>query len=353
MTATFVTVDDRLLREVAAAAADVDAGRVSASARHAELAALGALDLGIEDLLAGRGSDIREQATVISAIAAECVATAFSVWAHRMVVDYFARGHRSAESEAVFADLRAGGVLGSTAMAAGLKSLAGIGDVEIRAVPYAGGWRLDGPVAWASNLVPGAIVVLPARTDDGRTVVGWVRVGDPGVTVRHITGLLALDATASGSLRLVDAEVSHQRVLSTDLPSYAAGFRPTFLVLQSAFIAGLMARSLREAEAALDRGENAVFAGDVTDLGREVDAWMTRWRTAAADTSAAPLRELLELRLAAAALASRATRIEATLAGGRGYVTTSGASRRFREAAFLPVQSPSEGHLRWELSSLA
>jgi alkylation response protein AidB-like acyl-CoA dehydrogenase len=184
-------------------------------------------------------------------------------------------------------------------------------------------------------------------------VVGWVRVGDPGVTVRHITGLLALDATASGSLRLVDAEVSHQRVLSTDLPSYAAGFRPTFLVLQSAFIAGLMARSLREAEAALDRGENAVFAGDVTDLGREVDAWMTRWRTAAADTSAAPLRELLELRLAAAALASRATRIEATLAGGRGYVTTSGASRRFREAAFLPVQSPSEGHLRWELSSLA
>ena len=52
-------------------------------------------------------------------------------------------------------------------------------------------------------------------------------------------------------------------------------------------------------------------------------------------------------------LAQRATRLELTLAGGRGYLAANAANRRFREAAFLPVQSPSEGHLRWELSSLA
>lgn len=352
MTATFVVVDDRLLRDVAASAADVDAARVPATARHAELGSLGALDLGIDEVLAGDGGDVRAQADVIAALASECVATAFSVWAHRMVVEYFARGRRSAASEAVFAHLRTGEVLGSTAMAAGLKSLAGIGEVDIRAVPVEGGWSLTGPIAWASNLLEGAVVVLPARTDDGRTLVGWVTVGTPGFEVRRISGLLALDATASGTVRLTDVHVPADQVLSDDLPGYAAAFKPTFLVLQSSFCAGLISRSLREAESALDRGENAIFATDVGALADQVEEWSGRWRRLAADTTSATRQELLQLRLDAADLAGRATRLESTLAGGRGYVTTSGASRRFREAAFLPVQSPSEGHLKWELSSL-
>ena len=33
-----------------------------------------------------------------------------------------------------------------------------------------------------------------------------------------------------------------------------------------------------------------------------------------------------------------------------GYVASSPTARRLREASFLPVQSPTEGHLRFELS---
>ena len=36
--------------------------------------------------------------------------------------------------------------------------------------------------------------------------------------------------------------------------------------------------------------------------------------------------------------------------GGAGYVAKSPTARRLREASFLPVQSPTEGHLRYELS---
>jgi hypothetical protein len=39
--------------------------------------------------------------------------------------------------------------------------------------------------------------------------------------------------------------------------------------------------------------------------------------------------------------------------GGRGYAMSSPTARRAREAAFLPVQSPTEGHLRWVLQNLA
>lgn len=44
-----------------------------------------------------------------------------------------------------------------------------------------------------------------------------------------------------------------------------------------------------------------------------------------------------------------AANIEVRVASGAGYARNSPASRRFREAAFIPAQSPSEGQLRWEL----
>ncbi|SHW24248.1 membrane protein [Mycobacteroides abscessus subsp. abscessus] len=55
------------------------------------------------------------------------------------------------------------------------------------------------------------------------------------------------------------------------------------------------------------------------------------------------------MRLDAAGLAGAASRLEVTLSGGAGYAVGTAANRRFREAAFLPIQSPSEGQLRWEL----
>jgi hypothetical protein len=64
-------------------------------------------------------------------------------------------------------------------------------------------------------------------------------------------------------------------------------------------------------------------------------------------------RELFSLRLDAGLLTGRATRIEAKVVGGRGYAMSSPTARRAREAAFLPVQSPTEGHLRWVLQNLA
>ena len=64
-------------------------------------------------------------------------------------------------------------------------------------------------------------------------------------------------------------------------------------------------------------------------------------------------KELLSLRLAAAELSSASADLEIRTAGGKGYASRTSASRRYREAAFIPVQSPSEGQLRWELAACA
>jgi alkylation response protein AidB-like acyl-CoA dehydrogenase len=56
------------------------------------------------------------------------------------------------------------------------------------------------------------------------------------------------------------------------------------------------------------------------------------------------------LRLEVGRLGVDATRHEVTVRGGAGYLAGGATARRFREAAFLPIQSPTEAQLRWELS---
>lgn len=354
MSATTVGLETGFLELVAASAPAVDANQRTASAVLAPLGEQGLLATGLPSA-GGRtrpDADVRPAAELIAAIAEECVSSAFSVWAHRMVLEYVARGHRSPRTQALFDDLAAARRVGATAMAAGLKSLAGIGEVDIIAKRTTHGWSLTGPVAWASNLVAGSVFVAPARTEEGGTLVVWVDTEAPGVTIREVAGLLALDSTASGSLKLENVHVDADQVLSSDLAAFARDFRPSFLVLQSAFCVGLIRRSLAEATTNLGRGDNPALAGDVQQLTSDVDQLLDTWYELAADTNSGTARDHLQLRLDASHLAGRATRLEATLAGGRGYLRTSGTSRRFREAAFLPVQSPSEGHLRWELATL-
>lgn len=340
-----------LIREVAANADAIDASTASPRHHLTALGHAGLLDLGIQALLDGDPTrhDLRDPAALIAGLASECMSTAFSVWAHRMATDYLARGRRTTTTDQALSDLRSGRRPGSTAMASGLKWLADLGDLTVTATPSPTGWTLSGFVPWASNLYPDAVVVLPARTPHG-TIVVWVDAAS--IDVQPVSGLLALNATASGNLRLNDVQVSNDQVLSDDLAGFARGFRPTFLVLQTAFCVGLIQRSLAECETALDRAENSVFASELASLTTEATEHYTWWDELTRDTTTGTLADYLRVRLLASHLAGRATRLEATLAGGRGYQATSGASRRFREAAFLPVQSPSEGQLRWELSSL-
>ena len=368
------TALDAVAREVAAAAAQVDAG-APATAHFPALAAAGLLDQGVEDLLAGRpeARDVRAPAGTIAALAEECLPTAFGLWAHRVGAGDLARAPRTDANATARAELRAGRVAGATGMAQALKADAGVGELGIDATPDGrGGWYLDGFVAWISNLTEGAVLVLPASTDPSASaggastssggastssakdgIVVWVRFGTPGLTARPITGLLALDATASGTLTLDRVHVPAGQVVSTDLGTFVRAVKPSFLVLQSSFAAGLIRRSWSEIEQALDRADNAVFGAEARELGAAIEAFLTRWEALAGDVVTPPVRDFLQLRLDASHLAQRATRLELTLAGGRGYLANNAANRRFREAAFLPVQSPSEGHLRWELSSLA
>ena len=322
----------RVVAGVDVRAGDLDAGRTDV---RGDLQALGAAGLfGLPDL--------PDTVRVIEQVSAVSLAAGFSAWAHQMAIHYLA--DRPDLSEA----LRTGHRPGVTAMAAGLKHVAGLGQLPIHAGETRRGLRLCGPIRWASNVFDDALVVLPARTAAGRLYVVAVDAGAVGVVVDPAPALMALGATGSTSLSLQEVEIGAERIISDDLTAFVRGIKPTFLLLQSAFCVGVTGAALAAAGRATDALAGQ-FDRELVDLTTGADHNRRRLYEFASAPDNVDLADVIRLRLDAANTAVAATRLESALAGGQGYRAGTAANRRFREAAFLPVQSPSEGQLRWEL----
>jgi alkylation response protein AidB-like acyl-CoA dehydrogenase len=340
-------LDSRLLADIGAHAAALDRGDDSSRRSFAALGAAGVLGVGAPGNAHGR---LPQMASVIAEISGVCMSTAFSVWAHRMVVEYLLTVGTPFGIAAVH-PLLDGTALGVTAMAAAFKDAAGCGTLELTASPVKGGYELSGRIRWASNLHPDSLLVTAARTRTGEKLVVALPLHTPGVTVGDHLDLLALGSTASSSLVLEGVRITGQQVLSENFEVFLTAVRPTFLLLQSAMCLGLARASVAQSQLALT-GVNYVFTADVDGVAGEItvaERTLAAMAAAIGKANEPKSTEFLWLRLTAAELASASTALELRTAGGQGYASRTAASRRYREAAFIPVQSPSEAQLRWEL----
>lgn len=344
-------LDIGLLEDIRAHAAALDGGEDLSRRSFTALGEAGLLGIGAPGNTDGR---LPAMAEVIRLISGECMSTGFSLWAHRMTVEYLLTAATPFSASTVDG-LLSGTVLGVTGMAAAFKEAAGCGSVELTATPVAGGYRVSGPIRWASNLYPDSTMVTAVRTDAGERLIVALPLDTPGVLLGEHFDLLALGSTASSYLNLDGAEVPDGQVLSRDFEGFLQAVRPAFLVLQSAMCLGLARTALEQARLGLG-GVNAVFGADVdrvADKLSEAEATLARVTVAVGGPQSPTKRELLSLRLAAAELSSASADLEIRTAGGKGYASRTPVSRRYREAAFIPVQSPSEGQLRWELARCA
>lgn len=333
-----LVVDPSILETVSEKAKAVDAGTEDARYILPILAEAGLLD-----------TDLLTAARTVREISRRDLSVGFTIWAHLMTQTYLANANKPAAS-AVEQSLRSGARPGITGMAAAFKEFAGCGEIELAATPVEGGYQVTGKLNWASNLYDDAVLVTAVRTDDGDRLLIFVESGAEGLTFGKPFGLLGLNATASAWVSLENVFVPESQVLTHDFDAFILQVRPTFVVLQIAECIGVAEASIVAASERLF-GVNATFADEVQDIAAKVSDIIARQeniitRVGNSDISSV---ELLELRLEAAEVAVAAANIEVRVAGGAGYAKSSPASRRFREAAFIPVQSPSEAQLRWEL----
>lgn len=327
-------------------AAALDRGETDIRTDLARIGESGLLEKGLG------GECLDEMVAVIDDVAAESLTVGFSLWAQRMALEYIDRAPQHLR-DLYRDDLASGRTIGVTAMAAALKHLAGLGELPLLAEPTDDGVVVSGPIHWASNVFADSVIVFPARTSDGGKLVAVVRADAPGITINSSPELLALEATSSTSLKFDAVHIPRSHILTEDLAWFCGGIRPTFMMLQTSFCVGIARASLAEAGNRL-HGLGEQFTDEYDALLAQYESLRERlYRYAADPSTASGPADFLRLRLDGSIVAVAATRLEATLRGGAGYATASATNRRFREAAFLPIQSPSEGQLRWELSQYA
>lgn len=339
---------DTVTADVAERSRAVDAGDADVRPALADLGAAGLLALGVP----GQPGTLADQAEVIRTLARSCMSTAFSTWAQRMAIGYLATWGTDELRTTLLPELIRGRRAGATAMATAFQDALGLREVTVTAREHDGEVLLDGMIPWASNLfVDGAVVVLPARTDDGRRLIVALTTDLGGVQLPAHPQLLALGSTGSTSMKLDGVRIPSGWVLTGRFLDFLADVRPSFLLLQTAFCLGI-------ADAALD-GAAGRFTGPAVVLEIDHEALVARrddldGRHARLLARNGPAdQDTVRLRLDAGRLGVDATRHEAGVRGGAGYLATSPVARRLREAAFLPIQSPTEAQLRWELSRSA
>ena len=340
MTLTDLVLEPELVALIEANAAEVDAG--NQDARYI-LPLLGQRQLFDKP-------DAVTTARLIRDLSRLDLSVGFTTWAHRMTIEYLsAAGTDYANS--LLAQLISGERPGVTGMAAAFKEFAGCGEIELQAVKVEGGYRVSGKLNWASNLYSDAVLVTAARTAAGEQLLFAVEAGTEGLTFGKPFGLLGLNATASAWVSFDNVFIANNQVLTADFTSFISQVRPTFVVLQVAEYLGVAEAALAAAASRIT-GVNETFAQDVADLTAQVEQLVVKQENIIDRIGAQPINpvELLELRLDSASAAVAAAGVEVRVAGGAGYARRSPASRRFREAAFIPVQSPSESQLRWELA---
>ncbi len=334
-------------------APEVDACRCTLREGLAYLASLEAVELGV--LHRDTPAAFERMCEVTATVALDDMSQAFALWAHRMAIEYL---HQADAACALRPDalprLVSGEVIGSTSFATATANfLAGTPLPLTFRRRLDGGLVVTGRIPWASNLeAPFLSVAAAANADDpdDRVVFAYTQ-STTGLVLPEYPQLLALQATASTAPAFDAAVIAPDHVLTSDFTTFVASIFPTFLLLQSAFCWGLTVRSLSEAEGAL-RGAAEVLRPDLHALQARAQEAEQRLRRMASHPERTRLarRDLLALRLAWGQLSVDAVALEQKAMGGRGYMLHSGTARRLREAAFLPVQAPTEVQLRWLLS---
>lgn len=341
-------------------APSIDTGETEVRDALPHLAELGLLGLGAPINHTG---ELLQQAGVIEQLARRSFSTGFALWGHRMCIEFLAlAGGPFAESN--LTALRSGTMPAASAMAPGYKAVAGAGDLKLRiSRDIQGQLRLSGRIGWASNLYSDAIAIAPAYGFDapenatgpaGGIIVAFP-LNSPGVTIGPALDLLAMRGTASTYVDLDNVPIDQDQILSSDFVPFLQRTRPTLSILQASFCIGLATTSYAQARENAT-GVNAIFMPEIQKLGRKLAD--TKQQLAAlaqrvgTETPPQPV-EVLTMRLNAGLLGTELATLELKTSGGKGFVTTSDTNRRYRESTFIPLQSPSEAQLRWEIEQLS
>ncbi|GGY59522.1 acyl-CoA dehydrogenase family protein [Pseudoduganella albidiflava] len=324
------------------------------------LAGAGLFGAGVPEALGGSGGDVRDAIEAIAAVAERSLTAAFVFWGHRTFIEYVLQSPNQALRERWLAPLLQGEIGGATGLSNAMKFLSGIESLQITATPLAseqGGWRLDGGLAWITNLrKEGFIAAAAVTSSEGAPPAVIAFRSDAGGTERSADlDLMALRGSNTAAVKLDGVHIGEADVITHDARAWLPAVRPAFLGMQCGMSIGLARASLGAAHRLCTVTRSGLL-GRVESLQAELARAVGQMHEGVADgrfkSAAAPL---FRLRISLADIVQQAVMLELQGSGGRAYLMNHDRNfaRRWREAAFIPIVTPSLTQLQMELQKQA
>ncbi|KAG8148734.1 acyl-CoA dehydrogenase family protein [Burkholderia catarinensis] len=335
-------------------ASELDTGTALKAEVVPKLASAGLFRVGVPVTHGGAGGQTADAVDAIASLAERSLTAAFVLWGQRTFVEYLLRSPNSALRKRLLPAVLDGRIAGATGLSNAMKHLSGIETLQVKATPDASDAacrRLNGKLAWVTNLRPEGFVVAAAvarRDGDGASIV-VIPHSSEGLTRSADLELIALRSSNTAALTIDHVHSDPSWELHPDAAVFLPEARPAFLVLQCGMSIGLARRSLDEASRASSRAV----------LGPEIQATREALKLTYGDmlrgigdgSFRSSPSSLFRIRIALADLVHRAVHLELQASGGRGYLRDAnvGFDRRWREAAFIPIVTPSLVQLKTEL----
>lgn len=339
---------------IAAVADGLDSGEEPSANVLPKLAEAGLASAGVPATFGGPGGEVVDGVVAIAEVARQSLTASFMLWGHRTYIEYLLQSANRELAERQLPDLLAGRVAGSTALSNAMKFLAGLEPLQITARPDGDGLVLDGKMAWVTNLRPAGFHVAAAvdRTDAKPAFIVALSHDDEGLVRSPDLELMGMRSSDTAAVKVDAVRVGEDRVIAADAAEWLPRVRPAFAGLQCGMSIGLAQRALDEASDAAGAGRG-VLAEPIEALRHRLDRAGSRLfaglRARGFERDAAPL---FELRIELADIVDEAVALELQAAGGRAYLAGPGRdfARRWREAAFIPIITPSLVQLKTVLA---
>ncbi|SDC81102.1 acyl-CoA dehydrogenase family protein [Paraburkholderia lycopersici] len=349
---------------------DAHAEAIDANAQHdnhageivPRLARAGLFRVGVAPALGGAGGTTVDAIEAIAAVARLSLASAFVFWGQRTFVEYLLQSDNAALRARWLPPLLAGERAGATGLSNAMKYLSAIEPLQMRAAPLdadATRFALDGALPWITNLRREGFLVAAAfdRHDGAPPAIFAVPHDAPGVTRGDDLDLIALRGSNTAALTLANTELDAGWQIAADTHAFLARARPAFLGLQCGMSIGLARRALESVDTS-SPAVRAALADDAAALRRELDALTTRlYEGVTSGAFVAQPAAQFEVRIGLADVVAGAARLDVQAAGGRGYLRSPDAqrgandtARRSREAAFVPIVTPTLVQLKNQLA---
>jgi alkylation response protein AidB-like acyl-CoA dehydrogenase len=312
------------------------------------------LRVGVPEAEGGSGGPISASVGAVAALAEHSLSAAFVFWAQRACIECVVRSPNRPLVDRLLPSLLEGSLAGAPGLSNAMKFLSGFDQLQTQFVAGPQGTRLNGTVQWATNLRQQSFVVALAAgdTETGNAAVFLVPHDLDGVAREPDFDLMGLRATNTAAVRLRDVVLDDGWQVHPEAKVFLPQIRPAFLGLQCGLGLGLARASLRSARQAL-AGSHSVLLHELQTLDGSInELWLQLSTGLDAGRLSERPRELLELRVRMVELAAAAVQLELQALGGRAYLhgQDNGFARRWREAAFLPIVTPTVVQLKAQLA---